>query len=1011
MRKFLFSFCLVSFFAATAAFAQTRIVTGKVTSADDGLPLPGVTVKIKSTGTGVVSAADGEFAIKVTTGDVLDLSFIGFTPAEIKVVSNVNDYSVKLSTDTRLLNEVVVTDGYAVQSKKSYTGAATTVNGKQNENKPFATTMQSLQGEVAGLNISNNSGQPGADVEVNLRGVGSIGASSQPLYVVDNMIITSGDQSVQTTTANVLAGLNNDDIASITVLKDASATAIYGSRGSNGVIVITTRKGKAGKTVVEADAELGTTANLPVPEAGKPLTGPEYRTLAIEGLKNYGVSQGTLDYYNQLYKGNGNNWYDLVTNNGSQEQYNVSVSGGDEKTKVYSSIGYFKQDATTLASSLTRITGLLNIDHKISNTITLSENINVSNVNQYTPTNGGFYSNPIASAYFLTPYQPAYNANGTFDISAKDYPDGVSNYNPLYIAAHDKNYLSQTRLLSNTTLTWNIISTLKFTSFVGLDDNILEETVYNNPKHGDGVETQGGSTDTYTRPFNYLVRNQFDYRYNISKDNDDFYVDMTAGYEAQKSQTYLINAYATGFPLTQPSLTATGNGAVPKTASAYNDVDSYDSFYARGSINYKDLYSLSASFRRDGSSVFGRNKAYGNFYSVGGAWNIDGEGFFTNQHIFSSAKIRSSYGLTGNASGLLYYGALPTAGYGNNYGGGGNGQNFSTIGNPDLTWETAHKFDAGADFGFLHDRLTFSVDYYHDNISGLIESVPLSYTSGFSTITANVGAMLNRGFEIEVTGVPIKLKDFSWTTSFNIALNRNTVTELYGNQSFDNPNYNFQTAVGKDLYTWYAPQFAGIDPANGNVEWYTDATKTKKTTNYEDAARVDAMQADPKAFGGFTNTFTYKGFTLSADLYYNIGNYINDSWANYFSDGTYALSSNQYQYVYNNRWTTPGQVTDVPKYVYGGTNNGEASNFSSRFLYKGDYIRLKNLTFGYDFKNLALLKSLGVSKLYLYARGTNLFTKTYDNRLPFDPEVGLEGTSNLEVPQVRTFTVGLNVGF
>ena len=295
MRKFLLLFILTGWFAITAAFAQDRVVTGRITIAESGEPLPGVTISIKGGAGAVVSDADGKFKISVKPGSILRFTFVGFVTSEVATAAGVDYYAVKMQTDTHLLSDVVVTDSYSVQLKKAYTGAATAISGEQNENKPFTSTMQSLQGEVAGLNISNNSGQPGANVEVRLRGVGSIGAGSNPLYVVDGTIINSGDLSTLTTTANVLAGLNNDDIASITVLKDASATAIYGSRGSNGVIVITTKKGRSGKTEVEADAEGGNTSDLPLPEAGKPLTPAEFKTLTIEGLKNAGYDQGTID--------------------------------------------------------------------------------------------------------------------------------------------------------------------------------------------------------------------------------------------------------------------------------------------------------------------------------------------------------------------------------------------------------------------------------------------------------------------------------------------------------------------------------------------------------------------------------------------------------------------------------------------------------------------------------------------------------------------------------------------
>jgi TonB-dependent starch-binding outer membrane protein SusC len=1016
MKKKLLIILLLGSVMLNQAFAQSRIITGKVTDAQEGYGLPGVTVTVKETKHGSLTDANGTFSVNAKTGDVLSFTFIGYATVEVPVTDGKSDYAISLKTDTRVLTEVVVTDGYGVQSKKSYTGSASAVSGKINEDKPFTSPMLALQGEVPGLNVSSNSGQPGANVQVRLRGVGSISAGSNPLYVLDGTIINAGDLSQLTTTSNVLAGINNDDIESITVLKDASATAIYGSRGSNGVIVITTKKGKAGKTQVSLDAEAGSSTNIPMPEAGRPLTGPEYRTLVIEGLTNAGYDQPTIDQLAQTYvSGPSNNWYNIVTRNGYQRQYNASVRGGSDNTKVFASGGYFEQNATTIGSNLKRFTTLFNIEHNISKKITLNAGFNVSAVDQHTPSNGGAFSNPIGSAYFLTPFQLARNPDGSINSSSETFPNGSSNYNPLFIVANDKNILHQTRELGNVSLKYNIVSTLKFTSYVGVDYDTLEETVFNNPIMGDGVTSGGIGYDDYTRYFNYVLRNQFDYRYNI-KGVQDFYIDLTAGYEAQKSQADYIQATSKGYPATQPLLTESTNAAVPVLGTGTFSNYTFDSFYARGTINFQNKYSLSGSFRRDGSSVFGINEPYGSFYSVGGAWNIDQEDFFKEQRVFSSAKLRSSIGTNGNAptnqgtQGSGNYSAQPTAGYGNNYA-GANGQNFNTIGNTALTWESSQKFDVGADFGFFNDRLSFTVDYYHNNISKLIQNVPLSYTTGFSSITANIGAMVNKGFEFSVTGVPLKTRDFSWTTNFNISLNHNTVTKLTNDQPYVDPVTGaFHIEEGKDLYTFYTRQYAGVDPATGDALWYTDASKKTTTTDYSAAARIDEKQADPKAFGGFNNTFKYKGFTLSADFYFNYGNYINDSWAQYFTDGTYNIGINKYQYVYDHRWTHPGQITDVPKYVDGGTNDGQASLFSDRFLYKGDFIRLRNLSIGYDFKDLGVLKSLGLSKLYLYGRGTNLWTKTYDNRLPFDPEVGINGISNLEVPQVRTFTIGLNVG-
>ena len=1044
MKQKLLIFFLLGLFALNNAFAQNRKITGVVTGADDGQPLPGVSVMVQGTKVGTLTDGDGKFTLNVpSNSETLIFTFIGYATQNLTIGGG-NTYNVRLATSTRQLTEVTVTDGYAVQSKKSYTGSATTIGGREVENKPFSTPLQALQGEVAGLNISTNSGQPGANVQVNLRGPGSIGADSNPLYVIDGMIINSGDLSRLGTAGatNVLAGINNDDIESVTVLKDASATAIYGSRGSNGVIVITTKKGKAGKTQVNFDAETGVTNNLKVPDAGKALTADQYRTLFLEAENNasanylavptndpaknpYSPTRIANDIANYgLNSGQSNDWYNLVNKRGTQQQYNVSLNGGGENTRIFASTGYFKQEATTLASSLKRITGLLNIDQTISKRFSFNTGINFSNVDQYSPSNGGAFANPFGSAYFLTPFSLAYNLDGSLNTNRLSGTGFTSNYNPLYLAQNDKKYDSQTRLLANASVRWNIWDELKYTAYGSIDYNVLEEQQYNNPIMGDGRTSGGRGFDYYTRNFNWLFRNQLDYRYNV-KGIEDFYVDASAGYEAQRSQAYFITAQSNGYPATQPLLTASANAATPIVGNGYTSNYSFDSFYSRANINFKNRYSLSGSFRRDGSSRFGANNQFGNFYSVGGAWNIDQENFFKAQKILTTLKLRSSYGTTGNANLnstntlINNYGSRPTVGYGTNatnYSGSGGanyagstGQNYNTVGNADLTWESSKKFDVGLNFGFFNDRLSFDVDYYRNTINGLIQSVPVALETGFSTVRANAGAMLNRGVETSIHGIPIKIKDFTWSTNINVAFNKNTVTALVNHAAYINPNNGqFQIKEGLDFYTYYSRQYAGVDPANGNALWYTDATKTATTSVYNNALRVNAGQADPKIFGGFNNAFDYKGFTLAADFYYNFGNKINDSWAYYLNDGTY-LPSNKYQYIYENRWTTPGQITDVPRFVAGGTNSGQSSNYSSRFLYYGDYIRLKNLTLGYNFKNIPFLKTIGISRLYLYGRGTNVWTKTYDKRLPFDPEVGITGISNLAIPQVKTFTIGLNV--
>ncbi|QJD95384.1 SusC/RagA family TonB-linked outer membrane protein [Mucilaginibacter robiniae] len=1015
MKKILLILLTLSAFAINYAMAQSRKITGTVTSADDGQPLPGVSVALQGTKQGVLTNGDGTFTLNASTGQVLVFTYVGFTAQQIIVTAGAFP-PVRLKADARVLSDVVIKDSYGTQSRKSYTGAAGVVSGAENENKPFSTIQQALQGEVAGVNVQINSGQPGALNQVRIRGISSISslAASQPLYVIDGMIINGSNDPTQRGggTFNPLAGINENDIENFTVLKDAAATAIYGSRGSAGVIVINTKRGRAGKTQIRFDAEAGVSSNLPVPQAGKILTPDQYRSMFNEAFANAGYTAAQIATLDNSYALNsaGNNWYDLVTKRGTQQQYNVSLTTGDEKNRVFSSFGYFRQEATVLKSNLNRVTGTLNWDHTINKNFSTSTNLNASSVLQNAPLQGSaYYSSPLASAYFLRPFQLAYNPDGSLNSSTTgngNFP-ASSNSNPLYIAANDKRGLGNVRILGAQTIKWNIWDQLKYTGYASVDYQTYEETTFLNPTMGDALSLKGSGTSSYSRYFNWLVRNQLDYRYNVHG-VEDFYIDATVGYEAQRSKAYFNQAYATGYPLTQPTLTAVSNAATPSTASENTSNYTFDAIYSRASINYKNLYSLSGSYRRDGGSRFGINNNHGSFYSVGGAWNIDGEDFFKKQTILTTLKLRSSYGTTGNANVLGNYTWRPTAGYGFNYN-LANGQAYNTVGNPSLTWESSKKFDIGLDFGFFNDRLLFNIDYYKNKIDGLIQNVNIPWETGFSSGQyQNIGAMQNKGWEFTIKGIPVKTKDFTWNVNFNAAYNANKITKLAQNNQV---NGSYWLATGYDYYTYYTRIYAGVDPANGNALWFADANRTTTTTSYSAAARVPYGHADPKITSGFSNNFNYKGIILSVDFYGNFGNRISDSWSYYLNDGTYITGANKYQYTWLNRWTTPGQITDVPKNVYGGGSSSSSSSFSSRFLYYGDYIRLKNLSLGYDFKNLSILKKYGMSRLYLYGRVTNVWTKTYDKRLPFDPEVPINGFNTQDIPQVRTFTIGLNVGF
>lgn len=970
-----------------------------------GNPMPGVVVTVAGTTQAVITDEQGRYHFnQVPDGAKLVFKMIGYETLERPADKNV--INVTLKQDVKTLNEVVVKDGYRVTTVAASTSSISTVGGRVLENKPYANFAQTLQGQVAGLTAPLTSGQPGANVDIRIRGLGSLSLSSSPLIVIDGMIVNSGQLGYNTTTANALSGLNQNDIESIDVLKDAAATALYGSRGSAGVIIITTKRGKAGRTQVRVDAETGVSSQLPPPDAGKPLNGAQYAELLREGLLNGGSTQAQVDAIAESYgvnSGKSNDWYDLITRTGTQQQYNVSFNGGTDKTKIFGSAGYFNQEATTIGADLKRFSGLFNFDHQLNKRMVLSAGINVSNVGQNTPASTQYSSNPTWAARALRPFQLAYNDDGTINNKTKGDTNFPGIYNPLWIAANDKKYLSETRVLGNVKLKWNIWDKLNYTSYFSADYNTLEETSFFNAIMGEYAGLNGRSKNYYVRYFNWLSRNQLDYRYDIAG-VDNFYVNAAVGYEAQRSKEYLLAADGGGFPAAHESLTALTNAANPLGTYGQYSNYSFVTVYGLADVNYRNKFAINTSVRRDGSSRFASNNKYANFFSVGGTWNVHEEAFFRKQHIMSFLKLRSSYGTTGNAN-LSNYAWVPQASYGAAYGYAGlNGQQYNAIGNIDLRWETAKKFDAGIDIGFAADRFMLTVDYYRNNIDGLIRSIPTSYTTGFSAVSQNIGAMVNKGWEFTVKGDVVRYKDFNWYTNFNLAMNRNAITKLPDNTPVQNGQ--FYLKEGYSFNTYYMKEYAGVDPENGDPLYYVDGTHASKTNKYADAQFVVLdRQSLPKYTGGFNNTFSYKGISLSVDFTYNLGYWVYSASDVYFTNGSNYIY-NKYKYIYDNRWTTPGQQTYVPKYTTKSDNS-----VSTYRLYKGDHIRLKNITVGYDFKNIGLVRQLGINKLYLYGRATNLHTWTYDNRLPFDPEVNYSGYDNQGMLQFRTYTVGLNVGF
>ena len=997
MRKFV-AILLGAILVVTQVAAQNKTIKGRVTE-DGKKPLSNASIIVKGTTVAAKTNDEGYYSITIpANGRVLKFSSLNFEDQEVNIGSK-SEINVILVNTVSDLQQVIVT-GYGTTKKATNTGSIATVKASEIENLPFSSVDKALQGKVAGLQSVATSGQPGASQAILIRGASSISASNAPLWVVDGVPINAGDASRLQTTGNLLSTLNPNDIESISVLKDAASQSIYGSRAANGVIVITTKKGKSGKTKFRFDTELGNSDVAYVNEKYKPLDANEYINLTREGLVNAGASAAqTTSILNSLGQGNGINfnWFDNIMRVGQQKQYNFSAEGGNDKTTFFLSGGNFVQDGTSINSQLKRNNVNFRITNKATDKLTIGLNVNAGNVSQRAPLNGGAFGNPLLSTYFLLPTYSAYKPDGTYN-----YILNGGLHNTVALSEMDKRFLRQSSIRGSVNGEYKILDNLKFRSVYGIDYNALEEDQYNNPLHGDGLASNGRAFAYYTRYFNYVWTNTLDLQQNITR-NGDLSSSTQIGYEAQKSAGYFSTLQAQQFP---PSLSLTypASGASPTTASATISDYTFESQFASTNLNYKNRFVLSGSFRRDGSSRFSAKNRYGNFWALGATWNIDREDFMANNKIFDQLKLRGSYGVNGNA-GIGNYDAPALYGFGFNY----NqlpGSAPTNVGDENLTWELNKPMNIGLDFSVLKNRVYVTVDYYIRKSENLLLSVPLSNTSGFGSATRNIGSMENKGLELSLNIVPIQTKDLRWDLDFNFSNNKNTITSLPNKA--DILSGNFIIRQGQSLNTFFLREWAGVDRSTGDPLWYTTDKHQASSNIYPGAsARILAGQALPKFFGSLTNALTYKGFNLSAQLYYNFGNQVFDTWRGYYLGSGFGASFNKVKRQLD-AWKNPGDITDVPKYVYNGNKNFNAG--STYNLNDGSFVRVRDIQFGYTLPK-AYAEKLKIGNANFYVRGTNLFTWVKDKNLPFDPEQGTSSASNLNVFIPKTVTVGLSLAF
>jgi TonB-linked SusC/RagA family outer membrane protein len=999
------------------SFAQQKTISGTVSNKSE--VLPGVSVFIKDT-TSTETDFDGKYTIDARIGDVLIFSYLGYSTVE-KTIGALNAIDITMSEDINTLDEVIVL-GYSSQKKTELTGSAVQINSEEISLVPVSTVDQVLQGKVAGLVFNTNSGTPGSTANIRIRGVSSITAGNEPLYVIDGVPMNNSPVSFTTDGSSLspLSSINNNNIASITVLKDASTTAAYGARGANGVIVITTKTGTQGQTTFNFDSSIGFSNDAT--DGPTPLTGAQRETLFYEALINsYGSDFNFNDQAGAkiLYEANPGvfgdsyvtwnasgrpegNWKDVITNkNALIQEYNFSASGGDENHNFYTSLGYLNQESTIIGSSFDRITATVNFSKQLNDKLRLTTRNSASHSYQDGVLEGGAASSsPLTVKLFMSPLDQPYNDDGTINLNTY-LP------NPLWISKNDIDDSKFTRIISNNLLEWETpIKGLRLSSRANIDYQIYNYKRYRNRISGDEASTNGYAFAGHTNTVTYVLANTIEYSWNL---NEDHKIDFTAVQEYQKNKQLYLGGEGDSFATDGLTNLASAGNPV-SISSAFEDwaIGRYLGLMHYSGFNGK--YVFDATYTREGNSRFASTNRWGNFWSVGSAWNIHKEDFMKGTKHINNLKLRASYGVTGNAN-IGLNSSQTLFGFSNNYAGEGV-INPSSFGNSDLSWETSHTFDIGMDVGLFDDRVSGSIAYFKRESKDLLLNVPLSLTSGFTSQTRNIGRMENKGIEVEFNGDIIRSKDFNLSIGGYLATTKNNVLELAKDSNGTEINITDgirRVETGNPVYGWYMKKWAGVDPLNGDELYYLNGKDGATTNNFDTAERAfQGGSAIPKLTAGLNVHIDYKGFFLDASGYYTGGHKVYEG-LHEFTNATNLSSVLDLQGVdaILDRWQQPG---DTGK-RFGRIQDVEnALQPNSKFLYEGDYFRLRNLTIGYNFKAEAL-KLIGLSQARLFLRGTNLFTWVKSDLLKYDPDMNANGVTGVTTPPVKSIIVGINIKF
>lgn len=962
---------------------QQIVITGKVIDSQTGDPLPGVNISVKGTTTGAISDIGGKYSVQVPDNNAtLVFSFIGYLQQETPLNGR-SVIDIVLAGDVTGLDEVIVT-GYTTKQKSQISSSITVVSSDRLKSITSNSISSMLQGQAAGVVVSSSSGDPNASMAVIIRGSSSINADATPLYVVDGIIGGTA---------------NPQDIESVTILKDAAATGLYGSRAANGVIIITTKSGKSGKTVVNIKATVG--ANTP--------SFGDFRVMNSQEAYDYQKS-----FLNPVFFAanrpitlldHDTNWRDLNYRTGVTQSYGADVSGGNEKTHFYVAGNYYNEQGTVYHTNREEYNFRANISHRITDKLKLTVKVNVNSLYRESEASGNYGS--LRGSTGNMPWDYPYNEDGTVRKGTEPGWIGRENDNFLHGWQYNSDFTNGTGFTGDLNLDYSILKNLTFSTYnrASLGNSVRERYYDVQAKAGKGV---GELWNWFNRSNSLITSNRLKYDIIFGKSS----ITSIAVFEAEKNLSAANNQYgnniATGLHVMDAAATIMKSDGI-------NPGNIGENAFYKGLVqvdySFDNRYFLIGSLINESSSRFGANNRSANFFTLGSSWILSNESFMDGIPMFSELKLRASYGSTGNAN-IGNYQAMGLYSFSTQYN-GVPGAIPSQIANPNLTWEKANTTDFGLDIG-LFKRITLNIDWYNKATDGLLLNVELPYTSGYSSIIDNVGSVRNRGIEIALLTKNL-VGEFKWETGFNISFNNNKIMKLSGGKDITSGNFRFRE--GEELYTYWFQKWVGVDPANGDPLWEkitTDANgvETVTTTNlYAQATMQLCGSALPDYTGGFTNNFSYKRFYLNTFANFTVGNLVYNALD---SDGAYETNNERVLTSTESRWTQPGDIATHPKPIMGGNLNSNKP--SSRFLEDGSYLRLRNITLGYDLPS-TLFKSGNLSAIRVYVSGDNLVTitdfKGMDPEVTVSPGAGDIGASGdwYKYPISKKLLFGINITF